>query len=776
MSSALFADLVILLRQDAVSSALAHSLNATMSGRLQWLGVIPRQLTQPLAPSAPEVKVWWEQPSILLSADERDGPLQLVIPLHGGARSRATQRIVTLGGRIGLARKPRLTINDGGAPVVSLDPPEATGLRLQELQIAYGGAPLPAFVRPQVDFTPEYPLLIPLILTELLRPLTRAPITYLPTSFSLHLPSAAPSQLAGSGPARAAAEAGPPYTIRASAAQARVIRSGHAPVLALSLALDPGERGGDVASSTIPAVFGPPTGSNATRENVALVISSGGMNQLLAQMGAQGALRDVLVVSGASHAGSWESLRVQFHPSVIVLSGQLALDSATYDVEARLASAIDDSGRLVVTALSVTGFPAALETRGPSLASALWHTILLRLLAIAQTPGGASDAVTTILRLRQRFVIPGADVSVEADAQQLLVEEGTVTLLYALPRATDPFLPQPPDLAPQVTITQLGTPVQAAPGAPISVTVEARIVGIPLGAVGRVVERFMRPFYRAPLTPPLPPGSYPPYDFLWSNDLVPARALEHGFRWTFTTAPLMSGAPGARTILTTARVTVVDSFGQFAQAAVPVWYQFAHQRGRQLRPAAGAPGTRAGANRRAPRRALIGAALGFAATLVVGSGALLAAYELWRGTLTDQESPGRTYSDPTFTPTDTATPTATPTTTPTAPHPNLVVSQNQDAISECIGGATYMITIDNLSGNVPVTWQFVPTEYSDATPWAHSSPPSGTLAAGQGASAITVSLQSWIQCYVTYHATLRLSFPIGGSQPDIPLTARTYST
>ena len=105
------------------------------------------------------------------------------------------------------------------------------------------------------------------------------------------------------------------------------------------------------------------------------------------------------------------------------------------------------------------------------------------------------------------------------------------------------------------------------------------------------------------------------------------------------------------------------------------------------------------------------------------------------------------------------------------PHPlaDLQVTQGRDAFVNCV--STYTIIVDNLGGNVPVTWQFVPVEYNGATPWAVASPPVGTLAAGQGSTSIVVSFQPWTSWEPTYHATLRLTFPAGGSQPDIPLTA-----
>jgi hypothetical protein len=104
-----------------------------------------------------------------------------------------------------------------------------------------------------------------------------------------------------------------------------------------------------------------------------------------------------------------------------------------------------------------------------------------------------------------------------------------------------------------------------------------------------------------------------------------------------------------------------------------------------------------------------------------------------------------------------------------APHPALVVTQNQNYYCvNCLGG-TYAVALSNTGGNVPVQWQFVPTETNNGVPWATSSPASGTVAAG-GTATFQVSPQSWTSYGVTYHATLQLTFPQGGLQPDIALT------
>jgi hypothetical protein len=103
------------------------------------------------------------------------------------------------------------------------------------------------------------------------------------------------------------------------------------------------------------------------------------------------------------------------------------------------------------------------------------------------------------------------------------------------------------------------------------------------------------------------------------------------------------------------------------------------------------------------------------------------------------------------------------------PHPALVVTQNQNYSTANCPSTGYTVALSNTGGNVPVQWQLVPTETdSGGNYWATASPASGTVTAG-GTATFQVSPQSWATCGL-YHATLHLTFPQGGLQPDIALT------
>jgi hypothetical protein len=393
-----------------------------------------------------------------------------VIPLHGGARSRASHRIVTLGGRIGLARRPRVTTDEAGAPYVTLEPPAAMGLRLRQLQLAYGGAPLPALLNPQVDFTPEHPLLVPLILRELCRPLTELPISHLPTSFGVRLNGAAPSgqqameQGATGERAVVAQENAAPTvvpTLRAEATQAFVGQCGQARALLLGCALKTTDLVADAArNNAAPPIFGPEIGTQATSENVAVALSTAAINHLLAPLTRRGALTGQATLdAGAPTPWRWEEARLQFSQGQIHLSGQVTFANATHTVEAALECALDEQGRPVVAAKSVTGLPTDVEASGNAVICVTAQTISDA--SSRARPSLPSPTLTTARA--HRFDSASSFPAPQWSLPPLRVASSSATDIWsssdALPSVSDRFLPQPPELAPQVTITQLGTGV-----------------------------------------------------------------------------------------------------------------------------------------------------------------------------------------------------------------------------------------------------------------------------------------------------------------------------
>jgi hypothetical protein len=103
----------------------------------------------------------------------------------------------------------------------------------------------------------------------------------------------------------------------------------------------------------------------------------------------------------------------------------------------------------------------------------------------------------------------------------------------------------------------------------------------------------------------------------------------------------------------------------------------------------------------------------------------------------------------------------------------LKVTQNQNASETCSGPVAppYTVILDNTASNISVGWQFDAASYSS---WASATPASGTVPVGQTASlqVIPNTCAAAGQTH-TYQATLHLSFPQGGSEPDIALMDAT---
>src|SRR5262249_15682761 len=120
-----------------------------------------------------------------------------------------------------------------------------------------------------------------------------------------------------------------------------------------------------------------------------------------------------------------------------------------------------------------------------------------------------------------------------------------------------------------------------------------------------------------------------------------------------------------------------------------------------------------------------------------------------------------------------ATPTPTsppaPTATTFVPQANLHVTQNQNFTHSLCSDTAYSVSLLDPGGNAPVGLSFQPIQYNYGSPWAVATPASGTVGL-RGSASFQVTLPLWIVCGTTYHATLQLTFPQGGYQPNLALT------
>jgi hypothetical protein len=179
---------------------------------------------------------------------------------------------------------------------------------------------------------------------------------------------------------------------------------------------------------------------------------------------------------------------------------------------------------------------------------------------------------------------------------------------------------------------------------------------------------------------------------------------------------------------------------------------------------------------------------------VLATVALIAAFAGAFAILRGAGPRGQLASGPAATATATDTPTATPTPAPTATatpiplHPNVVVTQNQDVRPACIDPTNaYTVVLAN-NGDVAANWHVdIPalvtlrppsgpavqplfSPRSSSPYWAQAQPADGSVAPGQTASFVMAPDWAMPCGGTTYHAAVKLSFPSGASEPDIPLT------
>jgi hypothetical protein len=188
--------------------------------------------------------------------------------------------------------------------------------------------------------------------------------------------------------------------------------------------------------------------------------------------------------------------------------------------------------------------PLVINTDAPTsqtIVSSLYE--VLRMILRARAKNARDDRSEEWSKLFQCFTIPGTQIEVEAPAGDILLEEGTCTLLYDVPQTLKGFQAEVPWLKPQVTIIEPNIPTQTAPGTPVSMQM------------------------RAQLTTP----SFPPYDYVWTTDLSEEPTRDRGPSMTVMGSPTPAGS--GPQVYTNVHAKVIDAFGQVAQASAPARYQ-----------------------------------------------------------------------------------------------------------------------------------------------------------------------------------------------------------
>ncbi len=499
-------DIMLQFHQTAIQDLQVRILNASLSTNLWVKSPFSRVIEQPVPPL--EIKARWNEPEVTVSNDS----IELAADVSGGARQVATGRILTLDGRVSARQNVTFAVDTSERPYACAETPGPMQLSMRKLKVSYEGSRWPSFLA-TLNPAKEETLLRPVFTTQLFGPLACLPLTYMPYSFPIALPTKKST----------AAETLPivhvlPGVLKAPAS------------VALGLMLDKRHPAPSTFTGVLP---------EKASYNAAISISTQGLNTLLAHLCHQGEAMGQWQHSrlGQIH-WRWETLAVTLRQQVVHIAGALVQQGFRAQVQAEVRCQLDTRGCLQCTLLSSNTDAILAETL---LAS--W-TELLKTLFRSRAANKQDRDPHDRERLFQCFDLPGTTRTIETTAQELLVAADQFIIYYTLPKSLKEFQLELPPPKPAVTITQPHIPQQIASGAPVTIELEARITK----------------------------DSSPPYDYAWTTDLSPEPSPEHGPGLTIHAVPLAPVVGSGPQELTTAHLKVVDMFGQVSETHAPAQY------------------------------------------------------------------------------------------------------------------------------------------------------------------------------------------------------------
>jgi hypothetical protein len=426
-------DVMLQFQPDVMNDVLVRVLDDPLTVVLQSSLFLPKQITFPLPPQQCQTMIWWEQPAYAIEDGGAPNVVTVSVPVHGGVQ--AHNAIYTLDGEVRVGRQARIAFDTAGTPYLALDDPHAGSLDLQRLRFSYAGTPEPSHT--VLSGGGAY---LASAFLVLLRTLAKVPFSYMMDSPRLRHPSQL-SDSTGAPP--------PPYTLALRSVEAHILKARGTAVVSIGMSLT----GATCDPTAMASAFPQSSGPNALQRamsgflragapNAALTLTASGLSYLFNQLRPLGALEGVYREAPSPRAAPaqeirwrWDTLTVRFQPGITSLSGNFIINGIANAIQADLTCSLDASGRLRVAARGVrigTGAPADAVMTNTVVAS--WKTLLLRLVRAGPKPGERDhhDADVPV----QRFVVPETQISVEAPAHTLLIEDGTLTLAYAVPRSS----------------------------------------------------------------------------------------------------------------------------------------------------------------------------------------------------------------------------------------------------------------------------------------------------------------------------------------------------
>jgi len=514
------------LRRQVVSDLLLWLLNNPMTTDQQAPRYIPRRL---LAPAPMEIALWWDEPTITF---DDATTLLLTVRLSGGVRQPETGRILTVSGPARARLRMEVMSDTWRAPYLGLS---VVALDLSGLAVTYAGAAVSASdeTPTTLDLRRAGSPLWQLVNDDLITPLTQLPLSF----------------------AWSALTDWQEQGLRLGAATASAVDAETVALTFASTDAPPDEANDAVRAS---AAYLDDDG------DYALTLSADGMTQLALHLLATGALPqrlpDAAPPQGDPHrAGQTtiEEIALTLRAGVVSMIAHLRHDDGYSSQDASVVldftCEIDRQGALVVTPVDAQAafLTAAQDQRRDARSAAAedalsvaGHTLAAAFARELPEVFGQRRPTSPAEhpQLPQQAAIPTTSLTRALTPTRVVVGEGVLTFVCALPANDVRFIAQPPEQQPDVAIrmTQRPTPARATqpPGDSVILTLEADIV--------------------AP--------SYAPYDFHWTTDAQPlAMQDEHTATLTIAGSPTRRGGVA---FPTRAEVALIDAFGQVAYHAI----------------------------------------------------------------------------------------------------------------------------------------------------------------------------------------------------------------
>jgi hypothetical protein len=511
-------DVMLQFTQEVVHDIFVRVLNESLVTNLHLKSPISRLIDEPLPPT--QVKAWWDKPELELDDDDS---ISLSVDVTGGARQLLTQRNLEVDGSVSIKRKALLATDEMGELYIHLEAPKLLDLHMSKLKVTYPGSTWPPLLS-AIDPTRETTVLRPLLTKTLLEPLSQLPLSYKVKSLPLRFP------VSDTFNSRTPTTMSSEWHIPVTMASVHIVKTKQADAVAIGLSLTNNRCDPQQMTIAFP---------KEAKSNAALTLPSMGMNNIIGQLQRRGVLEGVIPSASSGEAPvnwQWEVLSVHCHEGYISLTGNFRRNTTLTHVTADLECSLDRDGTLVIVLRSTNTDTLTTKTVVDS-----WYEVL-RMILRARAKDQQDDKNEDWHKLYQCFTIVGTQIEVETPAEDIIIEEGSFTVLYHVPQTMD-FQAEIPWLKPQVVVTEPHIPVQTAKGAPVSMQMQAQITT----------------------------QSFPPYDYVWTTDLSEEPTPDRGPSMTVNGYPTTIGT-GSQ-VYTQVHVKVIDAFGQTAEAKVPAMYQ-----------------------------------------------------------------------------------------------------------------------------------------------------------------------------------------------------------